>query len=466
MTPRHLICFVFLAICLSAISRAETTPPTTLNIPAAARVTPNFDVKAATDAWLATIPPDKKARSDSYFEGGYWLQLWDFLLFSAIMLFFLKTRLSAHIRDWAARIVSNSNLRALLYVLPFFLITFLLQFPMGVYEGYLREHQYGLSTQTFGSWLRDQLVGLAVGLVLSAIAVMILFAIVRRLGKDWWVWGALTSVVLLVMLVLIAPVYIAPLFNTYVPLKDAKIKDSILSMARANGIPATDVYEVDESRQSNRVSANVSGFGKTQRISLNDNLLMRCTPEEIMTTMGHEMGHYVLNHIFKSIIFYTLVLLAGFAFLNWSLNWSLARWGERWGISGITDVAVLPLAALLLSIFFFVITPIGNTWTRTEEYEADIFGLNAARQPDGEAAVDLKLGEYRKLDPGPIEEFLFYDHPSGRTRITAAMRWKKENMNQLDEPSVRVAPETTSMSMPQPHPWRQSSKSLERATSF
>jgi len=450
MTPRHLVCFVFLAICLSAISHAETTPPSTLDIPAAAQPSPNFDVKAATDAWLATIPPDKKARSDSYFEGGYWLQLWDFLLFSAIMIFMLRTRLSAHIRDWAARTIRNTNLRALLYVLPFILITFLLQFPMSVYEGYFREHQYALSTQTFGSWLRDQMVGLAISLVLGAIALMILFAIVRRLGKNWWVSGALTSVVLLILLVIIAPVYIAPLFNTYTPMKDAKMKESILSLARANGIPATDVYEVDESRQSNRVSANVSGLGSTQRISLNDNLLNRCTPEEIMTTMGHEMGHYVLHHIYKSVLFFSLIFLLGFAFLNWSMNWSLARWGERWGISGITDVAVLPLAALLLSIFFFVTTPISNTWTRTEEYEADIFGLNAARQPDGEAAVDLKLGEYRKLDPGPIEEFLFYDHPSGRTRITAAMRWKKENMNALDEPSVHAAPGTTPM--PQPHP--------------
>ena len=447
---RFAIALVFTVWCTMA-SLAQAGSPPTLNIPTAARPGPDFDVKAATDAWLATIPPDKKARSDSYFEGGYWLQLWDFLLFSAIMLFFLQRNLSAHIRDWAARTISNRNLRTLLYVVPFILLTFLLQFPMSVYEGYFREHQYGLSTQTFGSWLRDQLVGLAVSLVLGAIAIMILFAIVRRLGKNWWVWGALTSIVLLVVLVLIAPVYIAPLFNTYVPLKNAKIKDPILSMARANGIPATDVYEVDESRQSNRVSANVSGFGKTQRISLNDNLLMRCTPEEIMTTMGHEMGHYVLNHIFKSIIFYALVLLAGFAFLNWSLNWSLARWGERWGITGISDVAVLPLAALLLSIFFFVTTPIGNTWTRTEEYEADIFGLNAARQPDGEAAVDLKLGEYRKLDPGPIEEFLFYDHPSGRSRITAAMRWKKENMNTLDEPSARPQPPKTLPNSEAPH---------------
>jgi STE24 endopeptidase len=439
MTPRlrHIVCFVLLAICISAVCRAETAPRPTLDIPAAARPSPNFDVKTATDAWLATIPPDKKARSDSYFEGGYWLQLWDFLVSAAIMLLLLQSRISVGIRDWAQRLTARKNLQTLFYFVPFFLITALLQFPLTVYEGYIREHQYQLSNQSFGSWFRDQAVGLAVGLVLGAIAVMILFAIMRRLGARWWAWGAMASVVLLVIVALIAPVYIAPLFNTYTTLNDPKIKDPILSMARANGIPATDVYEVDESRQSTRVSANVSGLGKTMRISLNDNLLKRCTPEEIQTTMGHEMGHYVLNHIYKSIIFYALVFLAGFAFLNWSLNWSLARWGERWGISGITDVAVLPLAALLLSIFFFVTTPIGNTWTRTEEYEADIFGLDAARQPDGEAAVDLKLGDYRKLDPSPIEEFLFYDHPSGRTRITAAMRWKKENMNSLDEPSAQ-----------------------------
>lgn len=449
---RHLRHILLLALMLPvAFAVAETTPPLTLEIPSAARPGPNFDVKAATDAWLATVPADKRARSDSYFEGGYWLQLWDFLVSAAILLLLLQTRVSARMRDWAERVTKYRNLQTLLYFLPFFLITSLLQFPLTVYEGYVREHQYNLSNQTFGSWFRDQVIGLTIGLILGAIAIMILFAIVRRLGASWWAWGAMTSIVLLVIVVLVAPVYIAPLFNTYTKLNDPKIKDPILSLARANGIPATDVYEVDESRQSNRVSANVSGLGKTMRISLNDNLLQRCTPEEIATTMGHEMGHYVLNHIYKSIVFFALIFLAGFAFLNWSLNWSLARWGERWGIRGITDVAVLPLATLLFSIFLFVTTPLGNTWTRTEEYEADIFGLNAARQPDGEAAVDLKLGEYRKLDPGPMEEFLFYDHPSGRTRITAAMRWKKENMNQLDEPSARPQPPNILPISPTPH---------------
>jgi Zn-dependent protease with chaperone function len=396
--------------------------------PSGTQAAPAFDVKAATDAYLATVPPDKKARSDAYFEGGYWLQLWDFLIGIVIAIFMLQSRLSARMRDWAERISSWWGIRILIYFVQFLLFTTIVQFPMAIYEGYIREHKYGLATQTFGPWLRDQLVGLGVGAVLGGVAVMGLYWIVGRLGKNWWVWGAAAGVVFQAIVILIAPVYIAPLFNTFHKLQDPKIKDPILSMARANGIPATDVYEVDASKQSTRVSAYVSGFLGSERIVLNDNLLNRCSPEEIQSVMGHEMGHYVLHHVYKDLLFYTVLFFIGFAFLNWGMLWGLARWGERWGAHEITDVAALPLAVLLLSIFFFVLTPITNSWTRTQEYEADIFGLNAARQPDGEALVDLKLGDYRKLDPTLMEEILFYDHPSGRTRITAAMRWKAENM--------------------------------------
>jgi STE24 endopeptidase len=202
-------------------------------------------------------------------------------------------------------------------------------------------------------------------------------------------------------------------------------------MARANGVPATEVYEVDASRQSTRVSAYVTGFLGTERIVLNDNLLKRCSQEEIQSVMGHEMGHYVLHHVYKDLLFFGVLTVIGFALLNWAMHWSLGRWGERWGTHEITDVAALPLAVLLFAIFFFVLTPVTNSWTRIQEYEADVFGLNTARQPDGEALVDLKLGDYRKLDPSAIEEMIFFDHPSGRTRITAAMRWKAENMTVL-----------------------------------
>jgi STE24 endopeptidase len=233
---------------------------------------------------------------------------------------------------------------------------------------------------------------------------------------------------------LIGPVYIAPLFNKYTKLEDPRVRDPILSMARANGIPAHDVYVVDASRQSNRVSANVSGMLGTERITLNDNLLKRCTLPEIAAVMGHEMGHYVLHHVYKMILFFGVLTVLGFALLKWASAWAVARWGAAWRVRGVDDPAALPLLALLVSIYFLVLTPVTNSLIRTQEYEADIFGLNASAQPDGEALVALKLGDYRKLDPGSLEEFLFFDHPSGRARIFAAMRWKAEHLSTLPAP--------------------------------
>jgi STE24 endopeptidase len=385
---------------------------------------PGFDVNAAVDGYLAKMPPAQRARSDAYFEGGYWLLLWDFTATVVVMWLLLHFRWSTAMRNLAERITRLRPIQTALYWIQFFIVASVLTFPLTVYEGYFREHKYGLLNQSFGPWMREQLISLAVGVVLGAILIVPLFGLVRRLGKSWWVWGAALTIVFVAFVSLIAPVYIAPLFNQYKKLEDPRVKDPILTMANANGIPATDVWEFDASRQSNRVSANVSGFGSTQRISLNDNLLNRCTLPEIETTMGHEMGHYVLNHAYKGLVMIGVVIVIGFAFLSWGINFALRRWGQKWDIRGITDVAVLPLAVIVFSLYFFLMTPVTNTITRTMEYEADMYGLNAAQQPDGEANVDLMLGEYRKLDPGPVEEFIFYDHPSGRTRITAAMRWK------------------------------------------
>lgn len=386
-----------------------------------------FDINAAVNTYLAKMPPAKRARSDAYFEGGYWLILWDFLSTLFVMWLLLHFRWSARMRNLAVRITRFRPLQAALYWIQFIIVASVLTFPLTAYEGYFREHKYDLLNQNFEQWMRDQFVGLAVGVVLGAILIVPLFWLVRRLGTSWWVWGAALTIAFLAFVSLIAPVYIAPLFNQYKKLADPKIKDPILSMARANGIPATDVWEFDASRQSNRVSANVSGFANTLRISLNDNLLKRCTLPEIETTMGHEMGHYILNHAYKGLEIVGVITVIGFAFLNWGIRFALARWAEKWEVREITDIAVLPLAVIVISIYSFLLTPVNNTITRTMEYEADMYGLNAARQPDGEANVDLMLGEYRKLDPGPIEEFVFYDHPSGRTRITAAMRWKAEH---------------------------------------
>src|SRR5262249_48758791 len=151
------------------------------------------------------------------------------------------------------------------------------------------------------------------------------------------------------------------------------------------------------------------------------------SPEEIQAVMGHEMGHYVLNHVYTLITEFLILIVAWFAALHWALDWALARWGAKWQIRGIGDIAVLPLAMLITTVFFFVTTPVFNTMIRTHEAEADMYGINASRQPDGFAKAALHLAEYRKMSPGPVEEWIFYDHPSGRNRILAAMRWKAEN---------------------------------------
>jgi len=426
----YVVKFALLCTLLAAIAPAQKVGGDNVPTPPAAAPhapSQSFDVNAAVAFYLAKMPPSERARSNSYFESGYWLLLWDFLSTIAVMWILLRFRLSMHMRDLAERITRVRALQTALYWVQFILFVSVITFPLTVYEGYFREHKYGLLNQTFGPWVREQAIMLAVSMVLGGILIVLLFELVRRLGKNWWVWGAVVSILFLTFVSLIAPVYIFPLFNKYTKLQDARIKDPILSMARANGIPATDVYEFDASRQSNRVSANVSGFAGTLRISLNDNLLNRCTLPEIETTMGHEMGHYVLNHAYKGVVMFGVVVVIGFAFLNWFISFDLSRWGETWGIRGMTDVAALPLAAIGFSVYFFLLTPVTNTVTRTMEFEADMYGLNSARQPDGEANVDLMLGEYRKLDPGPVEEFVFFDHPSGRTRITAAMRWKAEH---------------------------------------
>ena len=313
-----------------------------------------------------------------------------------------------------------------LYFAQYTLVSGVILFPWTYWSGFVREHAYGLANQTFGAWMGDRLKGLAIAVVFGGLLAAAVYGILRR-SKNWWLWGSLTVLFFATLGQLVAPVFIFPLFNKYTKLEDAKVRDPILSLARANGIAVDNVYVVDASRQSKRISANVSGLLGTERISLNDNLLKRCSLEEIEAVMGHEMGHYVLNHVYKGIVLTGVIIVAGFGFVRWGFGRAQARWGARWDVRGVADPAGLPLFALLFALYGFLLTPITNTIVRTQEYEADMFGLNAARQPDGFATTALKLSEYRKIDPGKWEEIFFYDHPSGHTRIFSAMRWKAEH---------------------------------------
>lgn len=412
----------------SPTSASPTTLATSPTPATAVAAVGKFDPVAATQAFMNRLQGDARAKSDSYAEGGYWLLLWNLLYGLVVAWFLLSSRISSRIREFAERRTHRKNLQSLVYVLAYVPLVTLLVFPLAFYEGFYREHQYGLSNLSFLSWLGEAGLNLLVEMVLMAVAVTVLYAILRRLPETWWAWGSVAGGFFIIALIMVGPVFISPLFNTYKPLPDGPIRDDILSMARANGIPAENVYYFDASKQTKRVSANVSGMFGTIRISLNDNLLNRTTPAEIRAVMAHEMGHYVLNHGLKHAVSYTLVLLGGLLFIKFSWGWAALRFGSRFGVRGITDPAGLPLLAALFSIYTFLATPVYYTIVRTAETEADIFGLNASREPDGFAEAIFKLAEYRKLEPGPIEEFLLFHHPSGYNRIFAAMRWKAENM--------------------------------------
>lgn len=388
-----------------------------------------FNPEEATAQYLQTLSAEKKESSDSYFEGGYWLDLFGFVIELIITWIFLSLGLSRWIKNRAEKF-RNLHIQNFIYLILYFLFAYILVFPFTIYRGFFREHSFNLSNMSFGGWFSEEMIGLALSMFLLSIFIVVLYWVIRKVKESWWIWGSVLMVIFLVFSMFISPVFISPLFNEYKPLENQEIKESILSMARANGVPADNVYQFDASKQSNRISANVSGIGGTIRISLNDNLLNQCSPAEIKSVMAHELGHYVLNHVYEMLIYIAILIFIGMAFVNWAFHKLINRYKKKWAISGISDIVGFPLFVFLFSAFFFIASPIMNNIVRSNEVEADNYGLNTAREPDGFASVAMKLSTYRKINPGKLEEYIFFDHPSGKTRVFNAMQWKAEHLDE------------------------------------
>src|SRR5438034_681586 len=349
-----------------------------------------LDAAAATQAWLDSVPREKREKSDAYFEGGYWLLLWNYLAAAAISILLLSSGISARLRDFSEGLARSKTLQVACYGVPYLLLVYVLSFPLNVYEHFFREHQYGLATQTFLAWFREQLIGLGITIVGGTIFLIVMYAVFRRAPKTWWIWGTVVAVVFSSVLLFIAPLFIEPLFNTYKPLTNVEINEPILAMAQANQIPVKQVFEVDASRQTTRVSANVSGILGTTRIALNDNLLKQCTMPEIREVMAHEMGHYVLNHGAKLLTYLGIFILIGFALTRILFDAAVRRWGAKWGARGIADPAGLPLLALIFRTLVFLASPLLNSVVRITEREAAPSGITTPREPDRTAQVALK----------------------------------------------------------------------------
>lgn len=388
----------------------------------------NFDVDTATRAYLDTLQGAARARSDAYFEGGYWLILWGALVSVLSDWVLLRFRLAARMRDLAERRFRRRAAVTWLTALCYVAAGTLISLPWTIYADFLRERHYGLMNQSFDGWLADYAKTVLLALIVFPLLTSAIYAAIRRFPRRWWLLGTGIVSAFLAFGILIGPVYIAPLFNTYTELPAGPVRDRIVAMAAANHVPARHIYLVDESKQSNRISANVSGIGPTIRISLNDNLLKRTSEAETIAAMGHELGHYVLGHAWSGLIAFSALTALGLFLIARIAPALIVRYGSAWGVRDLGDPASLPVLGLLFAVLGLLATPITNTIIRVNESQADAFGLNAAREPDGFAAVAMRLSEYRKIEPGPVEEMLFFDHPSGATRVRMAMQWKKDHV--------------------------------------
>jgi STE24 endopeptidase len=393
-----------------------------------AAAAPSFDVEAATRIYLDTLQGPAKEQSDAYFEGGYWLILLGTVVAVLVDWLFLKFKWTGKFRRAAEAKFKRPFAIAWLTALLYSLVGWIISLPWSIYTGFVREKQYDLLTSSFGDWFTESLIGFAISLVLIPLLAAVIYSVIRRAPKTWWLWGTGVVAIFTFIGMMIAPVFIAPLFNEYTEMEAGPLRDKIVAMADRYDVPADNIYVFNQSKQHKRVSANVSGFGPTIRISLNDNLLERTSDEEVMAVMGHELGHYKLGHGWSRVAMIMAVIGFGLFVTSRAAPWLIARYGQRWGVRDIADPASIPVLGICLGVYFMLATPAFNNITRVQENSADAFGLEAAQEPDGFARAAMRLSEYRKLEPGAFEEFLFYTHPSGENRVRRSMQWKADNV--------------------------------------
>ncbi len=379
-----------------------------------------FDPTAATAAYMATLSPAQHARATAYTHGNEWLLLWSWLIGILALGIIARTGILPSLR---ARIARRPTLAVAACAAVFTLANWLLTLPWTVYSNWWREKSYGLSSQPFGDWFFQGLIGLAVSVILSTIFMMVLYALIRA-TRLWWAWAGGVAAIFIVIILVLSPIAIEPLFNHYTPAPAGTVRDTVVALANKVGVPSDKILIYDGSRQSNRYTANVAGMFGSARIAMSDVMFAKNADiAEVRGVVGHEMGHYVLKHTlwfagFVAVLFMLATLIADRAF-----NATARAMGAR-GVTGIADPAGLPVLFAILTTLGLLATPLLNTATRIEESQADSFSLVHANEPDGLSKALVKTIEYRASSPSDLEEFLFYDHPSVEHRVRKAMDWK------------------------------------------
>lgn len=406
---------LFMMICLGggliapAEVRAQATSSTASIDPATRDTTPGF----------GEMTPERRAQAIEYSD----LRQRIFFIHSAyslgMLLLFLFVGWSGKILAWLQARITRPFGLWLVYFLMLYGCLFVVDWPFSYYTGFVLEHRYGHSNQSFGAWFWELIKGETVGYAVGALILHQVYLAIRRKGNRWWLWVGGFAGPVAAFFIVLAPVLISPLFNTFTPLSNEHLKDRILSLAAQAGIPDSRVFEVDASKQSNKYNAYVTGLFGTHRIVLYDTILKDMNEEEILFIMGHEIGHYAMKHVWIGVAGVALFVLAAAWLIHRLAGGMIRRFGLRWRIASLGDYASLPLLVMLFSVMSFLFMPVSNALSRHFEHQADAYGLNLTGNRLAAASAFEKLAA-RNLsnpDPAPFIEFWLYDHPTIKHRV-------------------------------------------------
>ena len=386
-----------------------------------------FDIEQATKTYMATLPQDVVTRSTGYTNGGHWVLLFDFII--GLLACYLIVR-SGYLQKIALRIDSKRPrpvLKSFIIPLVFLFIQTIITLPWNIFTSYHREHFYGLSKQPFGDWFGQFALSVLISNFVLAIAFIGVYALLRKLKKSWWIWASAAGGVFILLMIILAPIFVEPLFNKYTPFPEGAVKNEIVKLAQESKVPTDKIFVFDGSRQRSVVTANVAGAFGTTRLAVSDMALQKTSMAETRAVVGHEIGHFVLGHSWRLVMIMSFLMLVAFFVTN-------KYYGKLANAFGLKDTKLddpvgFPIIIAISSIIMFIFTPITNTAIRSVESEADNYSLTHAKEPDGLATALLKTAEYRKANPSALEEFFFYDHPSVENRVRNAMKWKSEHSN-------------------------------------
>ncbi len=390
-----------------------------------------LDFFAALPECAQVVVPEASEQAMRYYNSSNILWIVNQALSLIVPLLFLLWGFTGKLSGVAERWGKKWYFVIVIYLVFYLTISQILGFPLDYYAGYLRQHAYGLSTETLGHWFSNYGKSFLVSLITAAAFIWIFYLVLKKSPRRWWFYGTLVSIGIVFITSMIQPIWIDPLFNKFGPMKDKQLEAQILALASKAGIQGGRVFEVDKSQETKALNAYVVGFGSTKRIVLWDTTLEAMTPDQILFVVGHEMGHYVLNHMWWGMAYYSALSFVIFYLTYRSANFLMKRYQHRFGFHSLSNIASFPLFLLLIGIFMLLATPLSNWFSRHLEHDADRFGLEITQnnQAAGEAFIVLQQGNLANPRPGPIYNFWRNTHPPLGERVdfcNSYCPWKEQ----------------------------------------